>query len=155
MYLCFYYINFWKHWSFLSVKFGLSHFCLDIFWIWLCPKLFLKKKLQVADSTLVNFFEMHLNQHFYFFWKWKKKIFQKKNTSVGSKHQSNPTLAIFFWNNFFFISKKITSVGLSAFQKNLQVLNQPLVIFFFRKSLEHSQIYKISRQKWLSPKLDT
>ena len=34
----FYYINFWKHWSFLSVKFGLSHFYLDFFRIWLCSK---------------------------------------------------------------------------------------------------------------------
>ena len=34
----FYYINFWKHSSFLSVKFGLSHFCLDFFRIWLCSK---------------------------------------------------------------------------------------------------------------------
>ena len=45
---------------------------------------FSKKKLQVANSTLVNFFEM------------KKISFQKKNTSVGSKHQSNPKLVFFF-----------------------------------------------------------
>ena len=64
----------------------------------------------------------------------KNFLFQKKNTSVGSKHQSNPTLVFFFEMKFF------------LFQKNLQVLNQPLVIFF-RKSLGHSQIQKKSRQK--------
>ena len=32
---------------------------------------------------------------------------------------------------FFFISKKNTSVGSSAFQKNLQRLDQPTLIFFF------------------------
>ena len=35
-----------------------------------------------------------------------------------------------FLNRKFFVFKKITSVGLSAFQKNLQVLDQPFVIFF-------------------------
>ena len=64
----------------------------------------------------------------------KNFLFQKKNTSVGSKHQSNPTLVFFFEMKIF------------SFQKNLQVLNQPLVIFF-RKSLGHSQIQKKSRQK--------
>ena len=72
--------------SFLSVKFGLSHFCLDFFLNLAMSQTFSKKKLQVADPTLVNFFEMHLIQHF----------ISKKNSSVGSKHQSNPTLVFLF-----------------------------------------------------------
>ena len=44
--------------SFLSVKSGLSHFCLDFFLNLAMSQTFSKKKLQVANSTLVNFFEM-------------------------------------------------------------------------------------------------
>ena len=45
--------------SFLSVKFGLSHFCLDFFLNLAMSQTFRKKKkLQVANSTLVIFFEM-------------------------------------------------------------------------------------------------
>ena len=51
----------------------------------------------------------------------KNFLFQKKNTSVGSKHQSNPTLVFLFEMKNF------------SFQKNLQVLNFPLVIFFLEK----------------------
>ena len=43
----------------------------------------------------------------------------KKITSMGSKHQLNPTL-VFFLNDFFF-----------EFQKNLQRLDQPTLVFFF------------------------
>ena len=56
-----------------------------------------------------------------------------------------PHLYFFFEIKNFSFSKKITSVGLSAFQKNLHVMDQPLVIFF-KKSLGHSQIQKKSRQ---------
>ena len=85
--------------SFLSVKFGLSHFLPHFFLNLAMSQTFSKKKLQVADPTLVNFFE-------------NEKISNlKKNTSVGSKHQSNPTLVFFFEMKFF------------SFQKNLQVLN--------------------------------
>ena len=67
---------------------------------------FSKKKLQVANSTLVNFFEM-------------KKIFiSKKNTSVGFDWCFDPTLVFFFEIENF------------SFSKKLQVLNLPLVIFF-------------------------
>ena len=37
---------------------------------------------------------------------------------------------IFIGNGIFFISKNFSSVGSSAFQKNLQVLNQPILVFF-------------------------
>ena len=83
---------------------------------------FSKKKLQVANSTLVNFFEM------------KKISFQKKIQVWAQSTNQIPHL-------YFFFEMKIFS-----FQKNLQVLNLPLVIFF-RKSLGHSQIQKKSRQK--------
>ena len=66
----------------------------------------------------------------------------------------DPTLVFFFEIENFFVFKKITSVGLSAFQKNLQVLNLPLVIFF-RKSLGHSQIQKKIKAKMTKSKLDT
>ena len=82
-----------------------------------------------------------------------KKISLKKKIQVWDLIGALiPHLCFFFWNKKKFIFEKITSVGLSAFQKNLQVLILPLVIFF-RKSLGHSQIKKKSRQKWLSPKL--
>ena len=67
----------------------------------------MQKKLQVlADPVIVNFFEMYLIQQF--FWKFSFK----KNTSVGSEHQLNPTLVFVFWMIFF------------EFQKKLQVLDQ-------------------------------
>ena len=56
---------------------------------------FSKKKLQVADSTLVNFFEM------------KKFSFQKKNTSVGFDWCFDPTLVFFFEIENFSFSKKL------------------------------------------------
>ena len=65
---------------------------------------------------------------------------------MGFDECFDPTLVFFFEINFLSFFKKITSVGIIAFQKNLQVLNLPLVIFF-RKSLGHSQIQKKSRQK--------
>ena len=37
-------------------KLGLSHFCLDFFWIWLCPKLFLKKKISSGWFNTCKFF---------------------------------------------------------------------------------------------------
>ena len=67
----------------------------------------MQKRLQVlADPAPIKshtFFEMYLIQ---------QKIHLKKNTSVGSEHQLNPTL-VFFLNDFFF-----------EFQKKLQVLDQ-------------------------------
>ena len=99
---------------FLSVKFGLSHFCLDFFWIWLCSRFFLCPKLflcfvSVKKSTCV----------FYYIKIWKQLVFQsvKKNTCVSY---------------FIKIWKHRKSLG-------------------HRNNLEHSQIQKKSRQKWLSP----
>ena len=72
---------------------------------------FSKKKLQVANSTLVNFFEM------------KKISFQKKIQVWDLIGGLIPHLYFLFEIENFSFSKKITSVGLSGFQKKLQVLN--------------------------------
>ena len=48
----FYYINSWKHWSFLSVKFGLSHFYLDFFRIWLCSKKKFRHRKNLEHSQI-------------------------------------------------------------------------------------------------------
>ena len=85
--------------SFLSVKFGLGHFCLKFFLNLAMSQTFSKKKITSGKFNTCNFFE---NEKF---------SISKKNTSVGSKHQSNPTLVFFFEMKFF------------SFQKNLQVLN--------------------------------
>ena len=82
----------------------------------------MSKKLQVlSDPVVMNFFENALDP-----------------TLTGSKHQLNPALVYFSFNEFFFfIFQKITSVDSSAFQKNLQQLDQPtLSIFltFFEKN---------------------
>ena len=69
---------------------------------------------------------------------------QKLNMKNFLTDGSSPTVHLYFFlNENFFISKKFISVEFSTCN------------FFFRKSLGHSQIQKISRQKWLSPKLDT
>ena len=72
---------------------------------------FSKKKLQVANSTLVNFFEM------------KKISFQKKNTSVGFNWCFDAILVFFLEMEIFSFPPKIISVGSSAFQKKLQQLD--------------------------------
>ena len=54
----------------------------------------------------------------------------KKITTMGSEHRFYPILVIFLWNKIFSISKKITSVGSSAFQKKLQRLDQPTLVNF-------------------------
>ena len=64
--------------------------------------------------------------------KTKKISFQKKIQVWEQSTNQIPHL-YFFLNEIFFISKKITSVGVSAFQKNLQVLNQPHVIWDIAK----------------------
>ena len=43
---------------------------------------------------------------------------------------------MFFWNENFFISQKISSVGSSEFQKELQVLDQPNFFDIFWKNLQ-------------------
>ena len=66
----------------------------------------------LADPVVVTFFECT------FFGDEKKNIFQKKITSMGSKHQLNPTLVFFlkwtffqFQKNYKCISKKFTTTG--------------------------------------------
>ena len=82
---------------FLSVKFGLSHFCLDFFLNLAMSQTFSKKKLQVANSTLVIFLKM------------KNVLFQKKY-KCGIKAPIKSHTCTFFLNENFFISKKFTSV---------------------------------------------
>ena len=50
---------------------------------------------------------------------------------MGYKWCSDPIVVIFFEMKKNFISKKITSVGSSAFQKNLQQLDQTDTCNFF------------------------
>ena len=81
--------------SFLSVKLGLSHFCLDFFLNLAMSQTFSKKKLQVADSTLVNFFEI------------KKISFQKKIQVWDLIGALIPHLYFFFEIENFSFSKKL------------------------------------------------
>ena len=59
---------------------------------------------------------------------------------MGSEHQLNPIL-VFFLNDFF--------VGSSTFQKNLQRLDQPTLVFFciFEKKY-NDWIESFSKSKW-------
>ena len=59
----------------------------------------------------------------------KEFPFSKKFTSMGSKHQLNPTLAFFLMKFFSITKKKSTRVGSSAFQKNVQQLDQTNTFF--------------------------
>ena len=72
----------------------------------------------------------------------KNFLFQKKIQVWDQSTNQIPHL-------YFFFEMKIFS-----FQKNLQVLNLPLVIFF-RKSLGHSQIQKKIKAKMTKSKFDT
>ena len=80
----------------------------------------------LVDPVVVNFLEMHLIQHLYFFQKNVKNI-----TSVGSSAfqkilqvLDQATLVNFFGNEKILISKKITTMG------SKHHLN-PIVVFFF------------------------
>ena len=94
---------------------------------------------------------LHLIQSLQFFSKNVKKI-----TSVGWSSRCkffwnalDPTLVIFFGNEKIFISKKITSVGSSAFQKNLQRLDQTdTFLTFFEKNYNDWIKCKLSKSKF-------
>ena len=95
----------------------------------------------LADPTLANFLKM------------KKFSVQKKLQVWDQSTNSIPHLYFFFEIKNFLISKKNTSVGSSAFQKNLQVSDQPtLVIFltFFEKKIQVLDQVKLpkSQTKW-------
>ena len=61
---------------------------------------------------------------------------------MGSKHHTWFFLEV----NIFLFPKKITSVGSSAFQKNLQRLDQPTLVIFFGN--EKKMISKKKIQLW-------
>ena len=69
---------------------------------------------------------------------------------MASKHQLNPTFVFFFEMKIFSHPNKITSVGSSAFQKNLQRLDQPTLVFFFAflKKIYNDWIKSFSKSKW-------
>ena len=69
------------------------------------------------SDPVVIFFEMHLIQHLWFFWKWKKIHFKKNYKYRVEVVLWSNSCNFFFGNKKKYIFKKITSVGSSAFQK--------------------------------------
>ena len=61
----------------------------------------------------------------------KLSLQKKKKISVGFNWCFDPILVNFLEMEIFSFPKKITSVGSSAFQKNLQRLDQPTLVIFF------------------------
>ena len=79
----------------------------------------MQKKIQVLADPVVNFFEMHLIQHF--FLEMKKLSFQK-NYKYGIKAPIKL---------YFSFPKKLQVLDQVHFKKKLQQLDQPTLVFFF------------------------
>ena len=84
----------------------------------------MSKKLQVLDQVHLKKLQRLDQPTLVIFFGNEKILISKKNTTMGSKHNLNPTLVNFFLNIFFF-----------HFQKKLQVLADPVVVNFFEMDL--------------------
>ena len=112
-----------------------------------------KKIKSFGCSSRCNFFLKCTWSNTCIFWGEMKKPSFPKNYKYGIKAPIKSHTCIYFWYQNFFISKKITSVGSSAFQKKLQRLDQlTLVIFFaFLKKITTTgrrQQKSFSKSKW-------
>ena len=79
---------------------------------------------------------------------WGNRYITFKPNPFGLLKRLDPVVVIFFKN-----VKKITSVGSSAFQKNLQRLDQPTLVFFFgnEKILISKKITTMGSKHHLNP----
>ena len=98
----------------------------------------MQKNTSVGWSSRCKFFWNELDPTLVFF---------PKNYKYGIKAPIKSHTCIFFFE--MKISKKITSVGSSAFQKKLQQLDQPTLVFFciFEKNY-NDWIKSFSKSKW-------
>ena len=89
----------------------------------------MQKNTSVGWSSHCKFFWNALDPTFVIFF--GKKNYLKKIQVLDLIGALIPYLKFFWKWNFFHFQEKITNAGSSAFQKNLQWLDQPTLVIFF------------------------